>query len=84
MAQLIGLKIRTRLSYEALDNILGQYCRGGYQITLGGLDTTGKFPRKIMILAFADAEDRERARHVFTVRGAVAAGVAPKPGSVAA
>jgi hypothetical protein len=73
MARVNGFKIRTRLSYEALDNILAQYCRKTYQIILGGLDTSGGIPRKIMVLAFEDDADRARVRHVFAVRGALPA-----------
>jgi hypothetical protein len=73
MARVNGFKIRTRLSYEALDNILAQYCRKTYQIILGGLDNSGNMPRKIMVLAFEDEEDRVRVKHVFAVRGALPA-----------
>ena len=71
MAKVNGFKIRTSLSYDALDSILAQYCRKSYQIILGGLDTSGKTPRKIMVLAFEDVEDRTRVRHVFAIRGAL-------------
>jgi hypothetical protein len=73
MAHVIGFKIRTRLSYDALESILAQYCRKSFDIALGGLDTTSKLPRKIMILGFEDVEDRDRVRHVFAIRGATRA-----------
>ena len=41
-AQTFGIKIQTRLSYDELDSILAQYCRGAYRIHLGGLETTLK------------------------------------------
>lgn len=70
MPQTFGLKIRTRLSYEELDNILAQYCRGAYGIHLGGLDTSGKIPVKTMIIACEDIADRERIKAIFAMRGA--------------
>lgn len=70
MATLYGLKIKTRLSYDGLDNILGQYCRGAYYIGIGGLDETSALARKIMILRFAEEADRNRIKHVFTARKA--------------
>ena len=73
MARLIGLKITTRLSYEALESILGEYCQKSYEIALGGLDTTGKFPRKIMVIGFEDQDDRNRVHRVFAARGAIPA-----------
>lgn len=68
MARLFGLKIKTRLSYEGLDNILGQYCRGSYEISIGGLDEANGVNRKIMVLSFVEEGDRERIKHFFSVR----------------
>lgn len=68
MSKLFGLKIKTRQSYEGLDNILAQYCRGTYYISIGGLDETSDIPRKVMILSFVEEEDRERIKHFFSVR----------------
>jgi hypothetical protein len=68
MPKLFGLKIKTRQSYEGLDSILAQYCRGAYNISIGGLDDTGDMPRKVMILSFVEEEDRNRIKHFFSVR----------------
>ncbi len=68
MAKFFGLKIKTRQSYEGLDSILAQYCRGQYDISIGGLDDGTDIPRKIMILSFAEEEDRNRIKHFFSVR----------------
>lgn len=71
MAQTFGIKIQTRLSYDELDSILAQYCRGAYRIHLGGLDTTLKVPRKTMVILCEDADDRARIKAIFAMRGAV-------------
>ncbi|MBL8643965.1 MAG: hypothetical protein JNK21_08520 [Rhodospirillaceae bacterium] len=68
MSKLFGLKIKTRQSYEGLDNILAQYCRGTYEISIGGLEDVNGVARKIMILSFAEEEDRNRIKHFFSVR----------------
>jgi hypothetical protein len=71
MSRAFGLKIRTRLSYDELDNILSQYCRGTYRIHLGGLDTTTDIVRKMMVIMCDDIEDRDRIKAIFAMRGAV-------------
>ncbi len=68
MAQRFGLKIKTRLSFDELDNVVGQYAQGGYAISIGGLEDTGGVRKKIMIIFFDKAEDRDRLKHLFTVR----------------
>lgn len=70
MAQRFGLKIRTRLAFEELDNVMGQYCQAGYSIAIGGLDDSGPVRKKIMILYFEKSEDRDRLRALFAARGA--------------
>jgi hypothetical protein len=67
-AQRFGLKIRTRLSYEELDNVLGQYCQAGYSISIGGLDDAGAMRKKIMLLSFEKVEDRDRLKTLFAAR----------------
>jgi hypothetical protein len=65
-----SVKIRTRLSYDELDNLCGQYCRAPYSIHLGGLDTTTKIACKLMLIACTDPVDRDRVKAVFAMRGA--------------
>jgi hypothetical protein len=71
MARTFGLKISTRLSYDELDSILAQYCRGTYGIHLGGLDSTSAIMRKQMIIVCDNTEDRDRIKAIFAMRGAV-------------
>ena len=52
MAYQFGFKVKTRLSFEELDNVLGQYCQASYRISIGGLDETGSVRKKIMIIYF--------------------------------
>ncbi|MCA0201555.1 MAG: hypothetical protein LCH56_12065 [Proteobacteria bacterium] len=68
MAYQFGFKVKTRLSFEELDNVLGQYCQASYRISIGGLDETGSVRKKIMIIYFEKQEDRERIKHLFAVR----------------
>jgi hypothetical protein len=65
-----SVKIRTRLSYDELDNLCGQYCRAPYSIHLGGLDTSAKIACKLMLIACTNPEDRDRVKAVFAMRGA--------------
>ena len=67
-AQRFGLKIRTRLAFDELDNVLGQYCQAGYSISIGGLDDAGAVRKKIMVLHFEKAEDRDRLKALFAAR----------------
>jgi hypothetical protein len=71
MSRTFGLKISTRLSYDELDSILAQYCRGAYSIHLGGLDSSSAVMRKQMIIACDNTEDRDRIKTIFAMRGAV-------------
>ncbi len=70
MAHGFGIKIRTRLSFEELDNVLGQYCQAAYSIAIGGLDDSKAIRKKIMILTFEKAEDRDRLKALFAARAA--------------
>jgi hypothetical protein len=70
MAHSFKLKIRTRLSFEELDNVLGQYCQSTYGIAIGGLDDTSAIRKKIMILSFDKVEDRDRLKALFAARSA--------------
>ncbi len=70
MAYQFGFKVKTRLSFEELDNVLGQYCQALYHISIGGLDETGAVRKKIMIIYFEKIEDRDRIKHLFAVRKA--------------
>lgn len=70
MASGFSLKIRTRLTFEELDNVLGQYCQGTYSIGIGGIDDSGTVRKKIMILTFDKAEDRQRLKALFAARAA--------------
>jgi hypothetical protein len=65
-----SIKIRTRLGYDELDNIVGQYCRAAYGIHFGGIDNTVKIPRKLMVISCTDPADRDRIKAVFAMRGA--------------
>ena len=38
MAQRYGITVKTHLSFDELDNVVGQYSHGAYQISIGGLD----------------------------------------------
>lgn len=73
-AQRFGLKIRTRLSFDELDNVLGQYCQASYSISIGGLDDAGQTRKKIMLLSFEKVEDRERLKALFAARRSPAPG----------
>jgi hypothetical protein len=82
--QRFGLKIRTRLSYEELDNVLGQHSRAGYSISIGGIDDAGTVRRKIMILSFEQSEDRDRLKIFFAARRSAAGLRGQGPGASAA
>ncbi len=68
MAQRYGMTVKTHLSFDALDNVIGQYAQGPYQISIGGLDDSGKVRRKIMIIWFDQQDDRQRMRLLFAAR----------------
>lgn len=68
MAQRYGMTVKTHLSFDELDNVVGQYAQGSYQISIGGLDDTGKVRRKIMIIWFDLPDDRQRMRLLFAAR----------------
>lgn len=68
MSQKFGLKAKTALTFDEFDNVIGQYARGAYQISFGGLDDTGKTRRKIMIVWFSLEEDRRRVRTLLMER----------------
>lgn len=70
MTQRFGFKIKTRLSFEELDNVIGQYSQAPYQITIGGMDESGPVRKKIMIIYFEKLEDRERIKHMFLAKAA--------------
>lgn len=63
-----GFKLKTRLSFDELDNVLGQYCRAPYALHVGGLDDSGSVRRKVMVLMFDDVEDRDRIKLLFARR----------------
>ena len=58
MGKQVGLKIRTLLSYEDLEDVLQRTCKGKFSISLEGMDG----PQKVMILAFDSEQDRDAAR----------------------
>ncbi len=68
MAQRYGMTVKTHLTFDELDNVIGQYAQGPYQISIGGLDDSGKTRRKIMIIWFDLQEDRTRMRMFFAAR----------------
>ncbi len=68
MAQRYGMTVKTHLSFDELDNVVGQYAQGPYQISIGGLDESGKVRRKIMIIWFDQELDRQRMRMFFSAR----------------
>jgi hypothetical protein len=68
MEKRYGMKIKTRLSFDELDNVVAQYSRGSYQIAIGGLDEGGSVRRKIMHTWFKQEEDRQRIRLLFAAR----------------
>ncbi len=68
MAQRYGMTVKTHLTFDELDNVIGQYAQGPYQISIGGLDESGKTRRKIMIIWFDQESDRVRMRQFFAAR----------------
>jgi hypothetical protein len=87
MAHRFGLTIKTRLTYDELDNVVGQYCQGEYSISLGGLDESSASRRKIMLVWFDKIEDRDRLKSFFAMRTGQPAPPGmpmPKPGTAAA
>jgi hypothetical protein len=79
MTQRYGMTVKTHLTFDELDNVIGQYAQGPYQISIGGLDDSGKVRRKIMIIWFDLQDDRTRMRQFFAARRTVA-----KPATAAA
>ncbi len=65
MAQRYGMTVKTHLTFDELDNVIGQYAQDPYQISIGGLDDFGKTRRKIMIIWFDQEDDRQRMRLLF-------------------
>ncbi len=75
MTHRFGITIKTQLTYDELENVIGQYCRGGYSISLGGIDDSRNGRRKIMLVWFEQTEDRDRLRAIFAVRSGKASGM---------
>ena len=70
MAQRYGMTVKTHLSHDELDNVIGQYVQGPYQISIGGMEEGAKYRRKIMIIWFEQENDRQRMRAFFAARRA--------------
>ncbi len=84
MAHRFGLTVKTRLTFDELDNVISQYCQGEYSISLGGLDESKASRRKIMLVWFDKMEDRDRLRQFFASRTGGPQGTQPKMPTVAA
>src|SRR5690242_1241455 len=74
MTQRFGMTVKTHLSFDELDNVIGQYVQGPYEISIGRLDESGKHRRKIMIIWFDQEVDRHRMRAFFAARRAPRSG----------
>ena len=79
MAHRFGLTIKTRLTFDELENVVSQYSQGEYSISLGGLDESKNTRRKIMYVWFAQEGDRDRLRTFFAMRTGKSAQGAPLP-----
>jgi hypothetical protein len=79
MAHRFGLTVKTRLSFDELENVISQYCQGEYSISLGGLDESKNTIRKIMYVWFAQEGDRDRLRTFFAMRTGKSSQGAPLP-----
>ena len=84
MAHRFGLTVKTRLTYDELENVVSQYSQGEYSISLGGLDESRASRRKIMLVWFEKIEDRDRLRSFFALRSGQPAGAPVRPGTAAA
>ena len=84
MAHRFGLTVKTRLSFDELDNVVSQYSQGEYSISLGGLDESKNTRRKIMYVWFAQEGDRDRLRMFFAARSGKAPNGIPLPPGVRA
>ena len=87
MSHRFGLTVKTRLSFDELENVISQYCQGEYSISLGGLDESATSRRKIMLVWFEKMEDRDRLRLFFATRTGQPNGpgrLSVKPGTAAA
>ena len=79
MTQRFGMTVKTRLSFDELENVVAQHCQGEFSISLGGLDDSGAYPRKIMLVWFTQLEDRDRVRRFFDMRTGKESSVPGKP-----
>ena len=69
MAKAPGLKLKTWMPFEQIEELLAASCQGPYKQTLHGMEEMSEGnPRKVMRIMFADAEDRERFRQAFRAR----------------
>ncbi len=65
MTALHDLKLKTLLSFERVEDLLGTCCTKLYSLTLDGIEESSSGQRKVLRISFEDPNDRERFRQTF-------------------
>lgn len=66
------LNVRTKLSFDDLEDLVTDKCMYGCTIRLGGFSGPDDSQNKVMTLSFENKKDRETIKSLFVQRGAQA------------
>ena len=68
MAFRFTLRVKTRMSSEAIEARLATSCRGSYTFSLDGFEESDGESLKIMMLTFVSEADRDAFKHSMRAR----------------